>query len=78
MPSHFKLRKREFDRLEKIQQFYQLASCLLKMQRKNEVTIVFFVFSHPKKHVFFSSKTLKISAQNSFFPNNDKNLLFHG
>ena len=63
-----KLRKREFDRLEKIQQFYQLTSCLLKMQRKNEVTIVFCFFS----------KTLKISAPNSFFPKNDKNLLFNG
>ena len=40
-----KLRKREFDRQEKIQQFYQLTSCLLEMQRKNEVTIVFWFFS---------------------------------
>ena len=37
-----KLRKREFDRLEKIQHSYQLTSCLLKKQRKNEVTTVFF------------------------------------
>ena len=72
-----KLRKREFDRLEKIQQSYQLTSCLSKMQRKNEVTIVFWFF-HKQKNKFFFSKTLKISAPNSFFPKNDKNLLFNG
>ena len=49
-----KLRKREFDRLEKIQQSYQLTSCLSKMQRKNEVTIVFWFF-HAKKQVFFKN-----------------------
>ena len=36
----------------------------------------FLVFSHAKKQVF--SKTLKISMPNSFFPKNDKNLLFNG
>ena len=36
----------------------------------------FFVFSHTKNKFF--SKTLKISAPNSFFPKNDKNLLFIG
>ena len=46
------------------------------MQRKNEVTIIFWIFSHAKKQFF--SKTLKISAPNSFFPKNDKNLLFNG
>ena len=67
----------KFDRLENIQQFYQLTSCLLKKQRKNEVTIVFWFF-HTPKNKFFFSKTLKISAPNSFFPKNDKNLLFNG
>ena len=46
------------------------------MQRKNEVTIVFWFFHTPKNKFF--SKTLKISAPNSFFPKNDKNLLFNG
>ena len=46
------------------------------MQRKNEVTIVFWFFTHAKKQVF--SKTFKISAPNSFFPKNDKTLLFNG
>jgi hypothetical protein len=67
---------REFHRLEKIQQFYQLTSCLSKKQRKNEVTNVFWFFHTPKNKFF--SKTLKISAPNSFFPKNDKNLLFNG
>ena len=34
------------------------------------------VFSQAKNKFF--SKTLKISAPNSFFPKNDKNLLFNG
>ena len=46
------------------------------MQWKNEVTIVFVFFHTPKTSSF--SKTLKISAPNSFFPKNDKNLLFIG
>ena len=46
------------------------------MQRKNAVTIVFCFFHTPKTSFF--SKTLKISAPNSFFPKNDKNLLFDG
>ena len=46
------------------------------MQRKNEVTNVFWFFHTPKNKFF--SKTLKISAPNSFFPKNDKNLLFIG
>ena len=69
-----KLRKQEFNRLEKIRQFYQHSFCLSKMQRKNEVTIVFCFFHTPKTSFF--SKTLKISAPNSFFPKNDKNPLF--
>ena len=44
------------------------------MQRKNEVTIVFWFFYKPKNKFF--SKTLKISAPKSFFPKNDKHLLF--
>ena len=36
-----------------------------------------FWFFHKPKNKFFS-KTLKISAPNSFFPKNDKNLLFIG
>ena len=62
--------------MQQIQQFYQLTSCLSKKQRKNEVTIVFCFFHKPKNKFF--SKTLKISAPNSFFPKNDKNLLFIG
>ena len=46
------------------------------MQRKNEVTIVFWFFKNQKTSFF--SKTLKISAPNSFFPKNDKNPLFNG
>ena len=46
------------------------------MQRKNEVTIVFWFFNTPKNEFF--SKTLKISAPNSFFPKIDKNVLFNG
>ena len=49
-----KLRKREFDRLEKIRQFYQPSFCPSKIQRKNEVTIVFW-FSHAKKQVFLKN-----------------------
>ena len=72
-----KLRKREFNRLDNILQFYKPRFCLSKMQRKNEVTIVFWFFHTPKNKFFF--KTLKISAPNSFFPKkNDKNLLFNG
>ena len=66
----------EFESLEKIQQVYQLTSCLSKKHRKNEVTIVFWCFHLPKNKFF--SKTLKISATNSFFPKNDKNFLFNG
>ena len=60
-----KLRKGEFDRLEKIQQFYQLTSCLLKMQLKNEVTIVFWFFHTPKTSFF--QKHSKSTRQTHFF-----------
>ena len=46
------------------------------MQRKNEVTIVFWEFHTPKNK--FYSKTLKISAPNSFFSKNGRILLFNG
>ena len=58
-----KLRKREFDRLEKIQQFYQLTSCLLKMQRK---TRSFFGFFTRQKTSFFQ-KHSKSASQTHFF-----------
>ena len=48
-----------------IQQFYQLTSCLLKMQRKNEVTI-FFLFFHTPKTSFFQ-KHSKSARQTHFF-----------
>ena len=40
------------------------------MQRKNEVTIVFAFFTRQKQ---FFSKTLKISAPDSFFPKKSQN-----
>ena len=49
-----KLRKREFDRLEKIQQSYQITFCLSKMQRKNAFAIVFGFFIL-QKQVFFKN-----------------------
>ena len=60
-----KLRKREFDRLEKIQPSYQLTSCLSKMQRKNEVMIV-FCFFYKQKTSFFQ-KHSKSARQTHFF-----------
>ena len=59
-----KLRKREFNRLEKIQQFYQLTSCLSKTQRKNEVTIVFDFFKSQKRSFF--QKHSKSARQTHF------------
>ena len=61
--------------LEKIQQSYQLTSCLSKKQRKNEVTNVFLFFT---SQIQVFSKTIKISAPNSFFQKNDKILRFIG
>jgi len=66
-----KLRKREFDRLEKIQQSYQLTSCLSKKQRKNEVTIVFWFFHTPKKNKFFFKNTQNQRAKLIFSLLND-------
>ena len=48
------------------------------MQRKNKFTIRFLIFFQKPKNKFFFSKTLKISAPNSFFQKNDKNCLFNG
>ena len=64
---NYELRKREFNRLKKIQQFYQLTSCLLKMQRKNKVTI--FFFTQTKKQVFFSKTTTNQRAKLIFSKN---------
>ena len=54
-----KLRKREFDRLERIWQFYQPSSCLSKKKR-------LFL---PILHFFLKQKTLKVNASNWFFQN---------
>ena len=59
-PSYQTSKKREFDRLEKIWQFYQPSSCLLKKKR------LFYLILRGKTHF---KKTLKINAPNSFFEN---------
>ena len=60
-PSYQSSKKREFDKLEKIRQFYQPSSCLSKKKR-------LFQFIFPGK-TYFSKKKLKINAPNSFFEN---------
>ena len=62
-PSYQTSKKREFDRLEKIWQFYQPSSCLSKKKR------LFYLILRGKTHFlfFFKKKMLKISAPNSFF-----------
>ena len=61
-----KLRKREFDRLEKIQHFYQLHLAYRKKRLFQPIL--------RGKTLFFSKKrkTLKINAPNSFFQNEPK------
>ena len=66
-PSYQTSKKREFDRLEKIWQFYQPSSCLSKKKR------LFYLILRGKTLFFFffkkKRKTLKINAPNSFFQN---------
>ena len=69
-----KLRKREFDRFETIRQFYELVSCLSKMKRKNEVTIIFGSFYTPKRRFFKNAQNQRAKL---IFSKNAKILLFN-
>ena len=59
------LRKREFDRLEKIQQSYQLISCLRKSNGRTQLRS-FFGFFTRQKQLFFQ-KHSKSARQTHFF-----------
>ena len=64
-------RKREFDRLEKIQQSYQLISCLRKSNGRTKLRTFFGFFIRQKKKSFFQ-KHLKSARQTHFFQKTTK------
>ena len=64
-----KLRKREFDRLEKIWQFYQPSSCLSKKK------CLFLAYFTKQNFFFYKKKRSKSTRQTHFFKMNQTSFI---